>query len=259
MRRCSVRHILPLALSVVLLSQATVHAQDPVGCVDSLTSEELDYRLDLLDQHFQTGKRRIRLWWYGWMSVFGALGVGQVALALTADEQVDRFSNAVGATGAFLTAIQLAILPQVAAYAPQRYRRMPDATLEERRAKLRYGLDRLRLGAAREERVAGPGAHLVPVLWSGTWATVIMRKFDSPLTVLRLVGGGFLITEARILSTPSAAVESWEYLRGTMCGHTYVHRPNEMEMEDLPGPAEPSGPTARITPTFTGLHLNVTF
>ena len=43
-----------------------------------------------------------------------------------------------------------------------------------------------------------------------------------------------------------------------MCGHQYVHRPSEMEMEDML-PEPPPGPTAQLMPNLTGLSFHLTF
>lgn len=219
----------------------TALAQNPSSCINELSSAEVDTRIQLIDSHFQANKRRARAHWYGFMSLFGALSIYSVIVASQADEHVDRFSNYVGAAGAFLTAAQMAIIPNTAAIAPQRFRRRPDSTLEERRLKLRYGLDMMELGAARAARSSGPLSQLTPIVWSATWSTVIMLKFDSPLTVLRMVGAGLLFTEARILSTPGGSIRSWESLRGSFCGGRYLHRYTPMEMDDMiPAEDEPS-------------------
>ncbi len=266
------RFVVAVLLGCVLLAHsAPARAQDPASCIDELTEAELDARIRLLDGHFQRNKFRTRLHWYGFISLFAAIGVGQTIMAATADEPVDRFSNYVGAAGAFLTATQLAIIPQVAAYTPQRFRRMPDDTLEQRRDKLRYGLGRLELASTRARRSVAPLAYAVPLVWSATWSTVIMLKFDSPLTVLRLVGGGVLLTGFRILSTPQSSARSWEAVRGSFCGSRYVHRYSDMEMEDMmpsgwgdepidgdeppPMPAVETESQTTVMPSFGGLSV----
>lgn len=228
------------ALVLALALSNTALAQNPTSCINELTPAEVDVRLNLIDSHFQANKRRARAHWYGFMSLFAGLGVYSVIVASQADERVDRFSNYLGGIGAFLTSAQMAIIPNISAVAPQRFRRQPDRTLEERRLKLRYGLDMMELASARAARSSGPLSHLTPVVWSATWSTVIMLKFDSPLTVLRMVGGGLFFTESRILLTPTDSVRSWESVRGSFCGGRYLHRYTPMEMEEmLPSEDEP--------------------
>lgn len=237
MRKLS--RVFALVLALTAASNSAL-AQNPTSCINELTPAEVDVRIRLIDSHFQANKRRARAHWYGFMSLFAGLGVYSVIVASQADERVDRFSNYLGGIGAFLTSAQMAIIPNTAAIAPQRYRRRPDSTLEERRLKLRYGLEMMELASRRAARASGPLAHLTPVLWSTTWSTVIMLKFDSPLTVLRMVGGGLFFSESRILLTPTDSVRSWESIRGSFCGGRYLHRYTPMEMDEmLPSEDEP--------------------
>lgn len=234
MRKLS--RVFALLFSLVLAFTAasnTALAQNPSSCINELSPAEVDVRIRQLDSHFQANKRRARAHWYGFMSLFAGLGVYSIIVASQADERVDRFSNYLGGIGAFLTSAQMAIIPNTAAIAPQRFRRHPDRTLEERRLKLRYGLDMMELASRRAARASGPLAHLTPIVWSATWSTVIMLKFDSPLTVLRMVGGGLFFTESRILLTPRDSVRSWESIRGSFCGGRYLHRYTPMEMDEM--------------------------
>ncbi|MFK8003389.1 MAG: hypothetical protein AB8H86_27710 [Polyangiales bacterium] len=230
MRKLS--RVFALVLAFTAASNSAL-AQNPTSCINELSPAEVDMRINLIDSHFQANKRRARAHWYGFMSLFAGLGVYSIIVASQADERVDRFSNYLGGIGAFLTSAQMAIIPNISAVAPQRFRRQPDRTLEERRLKLRYGLDMMELASARAARSSGPLAHLTPVVWSATWSTVIMLKFDSPLTVLRMVGGGLFFTEARILLTPRDSVRSWESVRGSFCGGRYLHRYTPMELEEM--------------------------
>lgn len=229
---CKLRNVCALVLTLAATSN-TAFAQHPTSCIHELTPAEVDVRIQLIDSHFQANKRRARAHWYGFMALFGALSVYSLVVATQADERVDRFSNYLGAAGAFLTSAQMAVIPNTAAIAPQRFRRHPDATLEDRRLKLRYGLEMMELASTRAARSSGPGAQVIPLIWSATWSTVIMLKFDSPLTVLRMVGGGIFFTESRILLTPRDSVRSWESLRGTICGGRYLHRYTPMEMDEM--------------------------
>ncbi|MFT5359323.1 MAG: hypothetical protein ACI9KE_006566 [Polyangiales bacterium] len=229
---CKLSRVFALVLTLAAVSNTTL-AQHPSSCINELTPAEVDVRIRQLDSHFQANKRRARAHWYGFMSLFAGLGVYSLVVASQADEPVDRFSNYLGGIGAFLTSAQMAVIPNTAAIAPQRFRRHADSTLEERRLKLRYGLDMMELASRRAARGSGPLAHVVPIIWSSTWSTVIMLKYDSPLTVLRMVGGGLFFSESRILLTPRDSVRSWESLRGSFCGGRYLHRYTPMEMDEM--------------------------
>ena len=212
----------------VLLSVATglpsaASAQDPFDCHADLDDGELDERLDLVDRRLQAGKAGARAWWYGWQAFFGAVFAYQLGSAITSEPGSERWATTIGTAGSFLALAQMWIVPQPAAYAPQRYRRMPTHTRAQREAKLQYGLERLETAAAREVLGRGILAHISPLVWSVVWGTTLSIKFDDPARVALLVVGGFVVTQARIWTTPRRAVHDWNEIRWNICEHRYVH------------------------------------
>ncbi len=258
---------LVVSLAVSAVVAPTVRAQDPYGCLHDLEEAELEARLALVDRRLQDGKQWARAWWYGWQAIFGGVFAYQLGSAIRSDAGSARWANYIGTVGAFLALAQMWILPQPAATAPQRYRRMPTGTRAEREAKLTYGLDRLETAAAREQLGRGPLAHATPLLWSAVWATTLSVKFDDPGRVALLVVGGFVITQARIWTTPQAAIADWSELSQTMCQQDYGRRgrPEGPEDGDVAAPpAEPAvrarpGPSAQVAPFFGGMQLLVSF
>jgi hypothetical protein len=272
MRWCAV---VLVALASVVFDAPTAAAQDPYDCMEELEDSELDARLQLVDRRLQAGKRGARAWWYGWQALFGGVFGYQLASAITSEPGSERWATTIGTVGAFLALAQMWIIPQPAAYAPQRYRRMPEGSRAERVAKLRYGLDRLETAAARETLGRGVLAHATPIVWSAVWATTLSLKFDDPGRVALLVVGGFVITQARIWTTPQRAIRDWSELRWTICEHAFVRRldPDErhvepgqeldeegnLESEDLVDDGEDEGPEAHFVPSLGGGSLFVVF
>ncbi|MCB9631654.1 MAG: hypothetical protein H6721_05885 [Sandaracinus sp.] len=245
-----------LVLALVLTSARVVCAQaTPDRCLDELDDAEVRSRLDWLDGRFQAGKRRARLWWYGQMALWLGVATFQTTMTLTSDEPV--LPNAIGSTGAWLSFVQITAVPHVAAFAPQRFRRHADDTPEARLAKLRYGLDLLERAATRQELAAGPMAHLPVFLWSAGFGTFFSVKYKDWWLSTRMIGGGILLSEFRILSTPQAAVRDWERARGMMCGAGYVRRDYD-ELEDLaPGTDALPEPEVALAPSPGGLGMRV--
>ncbi len=253
----------------VLSSFSEVAAQDPYGCIDRLSDAEVRVRNEWLQERFDLAKKRARGWWYGQIALWTGIAVAQTVLAVRADEVPDRFPNTLGAVGAWLTWLQLLVVPHTPAYAPQRFRRAPASTLQERRARLRYGLELLEEGAKRQSLVGGPRAHLVPVLWSGFWGTYISMRFRDVWTSARLIGGGLLVTELRILSTPQQAVRDWEAARGMICGADYFPDPmedagkpperNPGDADEAPAGVVSRGVQLRFFPTVGGLAFDMAF
>lgn len=220
--------VIGLGLLLAATQASVAEAQDPYSCLDELEEAELDARLALVDQRLQAHKLGARLWWYGWQSFFGAV-VGYQIFETTRSEPgtARRWASIIGTVGASLATIQMWILPLPAAYAPQRYRRMPTRTRQQREAKLRYGLESIETSATRESLARGPGAHALPIVWSATWATTLSLKFDSPGRTAFLVVGGFVITQARIWTGPQRAIGDWDQIRTTICQHEYTRGPRD--------------------------------
>lgn len=221
-----------LLLVSVLAASASASAQEPDACLDSLDDATVRMHNRWLEQRFDAAKLRARLYWYGQVLIWGGVSIMQTVLAATADKVPQRFPNTVGAVGAWLTTLQLVVMPVVSAFAPQRFRRQPRGTPEERRARLRYGLELLEKGANRAALQGGPAAHAVPFLWSAVWGTYISARFQDPWTSVRLIGGGILLSEFRILSMPQQSVRDWEAIRGMICGAMYV-APYDDTYDDL--------------------------
>lgn len=258
-----------LGLLCVFAQPPSAEAQDPYSCLDELEEAELDARLALVDQRLQDHKLGARLWWYGWQAFFGAV-VGYQTFETIRSEPgtVKRWASIIGTVGASLATIQMWILPLPAAYAPQRYRRMPTRTRAEREAKLRYGLESIETSATREALARGPGAHALPILWSATWATTLSLKFDDPGRIAFLVVGGFVITQGRIWTGPQRAIGDWDQLRWTICEHEYGRGPRRRaRLDELPeGEADlpplarrAPGPRAHFSVFGAGAQLFVTF
>ncbi|MEM9072349.1 MAG: hypothetical protein AAGE52_27835 [Myxococcota bacterium] len=238
----------------VVAAAPQVEAQDPYHCIDRLSDVEVRVRNEWLQERFDASKRRARWWWYGQITLWTGLATMQTVLAVRSDRVRDRFPNTVGTVGAWLTWLQLLVMPHTPAYAPQRFRRAPASTPEERKARLRYGLELLEQGAGRQELGGGPGAHFVPLLWSSFWGTYFSVRFEDAWLTARLVGGGLLVSEFRILSMPQQAVRDWELARGMICGADYVP-----PRDTLYAPEIDEGPEVHLAPSGLGLALFIRY
>ena len=211
-----------LTLAICSAASSVTAAQEPYACLDSLDDATVRMHNRWLERRFDAAKLRARLYWYGQVLIWGGVSIMQTVLAATADDVPTRFPNTVGAVGAWLTTLMLVTMPVVSAFAPQRFRRQPRGSPEERRAALRYGLEMLERGANREALQGGPAAHALPLLWTAFWGPYISVRFQDALTSVRLIGGGILLSEFRILSMPQQAVKDWEAIRGMICGAMYI-------------------------------------
>ncbi len=209
-------------LSAAFVAPARTEAQNPYDCIEELSDEEVISRIDWLDGRFQANKRQARAYFYGMVAMWASITVFQTVLAVNSEEPPQRFPNTLGAVGAGLMTLQTVAIPYLAALAPQRFRRHASSTPEERRARLRYGLELMETSASRAWLARGTLAHLTPVVWSGFWSTYLSIRFRDPWTTLRMVGGGLLLTGLKIYLSPQQTVRDWENAQNMMCGNRYV-------------------------------------
>jgi len=225
-----------LALALVLASVPGVASAQSTEfpCLDELEEAELEARERYIDERLQAGKTYARVWWYGQITLWAGVVAFQAIQAARSETRNKRFPNAVGLAGAGLTLLQLLVVPMTAAYAPQRYRRMPTETHPQRVARVRYGLESLERAAARQKLGGGLSAHALPLLWSSFWGTYNRRRFDpGPSQMTLIIGGGLLLSELRILSMPRRAIDDWEHARGSICGNVSAPRRTRRTVEDL--------------------------
>lgn len=230
------------AASVIAPSQA--RAQDPLDCIDELTEEELEVRLEWMTRTFDDRNAGSRAWWWTHLLLMTALGVGQTVIALNEDREHEIVRNAVGATGSYFIMLNLAFQPFLAAFGQRRLRRQPDSTIEERRDKLRYGTGMLQRSATQQNFQTGFLAYGSAVVYSSSLFTLMTVRYDEPLLGLLSAGSGLFITGLRLFSQPMHHVEANERWRGMACGSRYYERDeptadDEAWDEDVPVDDEP--------------------
>ncbi len=215
-----------LALALVLCAQVAfagpaarvARAQDATVCADRLSDDEVAFRLRHIEGRFEAGKRRARAWWYSWFAFGLASAAATWTFFATSDPHTGQrdagFSNGVGAI-ALLAQISGMTMPP--ACAPQRLRRLPERTPEERRAKLAEAVRLLRRSAIRQKRLRSIGSHVGPLVWAGINGTYLAVRYDDwfPTTVAFLSPPIF--GELRILTLPTQAYYDYEDYRAWAC------------------------------------------
>lgn len=211
--------LLIFTVSYAGLRPSVAAAQDAYGCIGRLSDEEVTYRLRYLIGRFDAGKRRARMFWYGW----GAFGVGAAAatwtlFALTKnDGRNERDPALISAIGSTLLLVQTGALPLGAAYAPNRLARMADSTPEERVEKLRRATRLLERSARRADSLRGIGGHVGAVAFGLAGGTYMTVRHDEVLATIQAYLAPPAIGELKIYSLPMQAYYDWERYRGFAC------------------------------------------
>lgn len=215
------------ALVVAAILSAHVspaRAQDAYACLDDLSDDEVRYRLQFIERHLEEHGQYSRLWWWGWLTVISGAALGYwsaFAFARKGDDPEDyrmrRERLFINAAGASLLTTQLSVFAMTSAHAERKLRRLPTSTPGERRTKLQQATVLLERAAARQELGLSPTAHMGGPAWgigSGTYLAVRDHPtfFVASAFVMPLV-----ISEARVLSQPRAAIAAWREYRAMAC------------------------------------------
>jgi hypothetical protein len=217
--------VVAIVLASMLLSHVgTARAQDPYVCIEDLSDDEVRHRLRFIESHIAEHSQYSKLWWWGWLTVIGGAGLGYWgAFALTRegdDPQAYRaarerlFINAAGAT---LLTTQLSVFAMTSAHAKRKLRRMPAGTPAERRARLRQATVLLERASKRQQLGTSPMAHVGGPFWAIGTGTYLATRDHPSFFVASAYVMPFIISEARILSQPRAAIDAFREYRVMAC------------------------------------------
>ncbi len=175
----------------------------------SLSDSQIDQRIQFLEQRLEDSKRHGQIWFWSWFAINGGSMIGNGVIAATRGQHDDRVNYA---TGAALGAIGLADLflrPLEARYGADPIRGLPDATREQKLAKLRAAEDQLRGNAVRaEERhqvlpyVGNAGLALAAGLTVG----LLGQRGDGIITGMTTLAGGTV----NLLTQPARPERDWD-------------------------------------------------
>jgi hypothetical protein len=168
--------------------------------------EDVDARYEAIRSALGEGESSARLWWYGWNAGFVALTLGEGTVLLVTHDPGQRVDSSVGLIGAAIGSGALLISSRAAFTYRGRLAAMDASTPAARLARLHEAeriLDRAAdaetAGQAWFAHVGGDALTLAGtfVLWAG------YHRYASGW--LNLVGG-VIVTEAEILTRPTAAI-----------------------------------------------------
>jgi hypothetical protein len=231
------RRLLVQALVLVLTLEAlpsTSFAQDPARCIDRLSDTQIEHRLRWIETRFERGKRRARAWYWGWLSfavVAGAFSWTRFALA-DRDDGLTRDSQWLSGLGSVALVATMSGMSMTSAFAPQRLRRLPRDTPEQRRTALVEATRLLRLSARRQRPATRLISHIAPGIWASITGTYLLTRYREENTDLIVPVGiayafPLIVAEARIQTQPTRAMRHYEQYRAFACSDAYVPTPEE--------------------------------
>jgi hypothetical protein len=205
-----------LAMGIALFAQTTTlfvasgQAAAPAPADHgSLSDAQIDQRIQFLEQRLDDSKTHGQIWFWSWMTINAGSMIGNGIVAGLSGQHDDRVNYWTGAAlGAIGVADQL-LRPLEARYGADPVRGLPDATREQKLAKLRAAEDQLRRNAERAEQrhqilpyagnaVLALAAGLVVGLWGERGAGV-------QTGISTLIGGAL-----DIATQPARPEQDWE-------------------------------------------------
>jgi hypothetical protein len=199
-----------LVVLITLAGAAPGSAQEGITPLDTrLSDAELDRRIRFIEQRLDGSKTHAQLWHWSWLTVNVGSAVIQGAVAATIDNHDDKVNYATGAAlGAIGFADQI-FRPLEARYGAGPIQDMPEATRQEKIAKLRTAEDQLRSNAKR----AGERTSWVPHAGNAVLATIagVVVGFwgnpsDGVITGASTLAGG----ELNLWTQPGAPAQDWQ-------------------------------------------------
>jgi hypothetical protein len=190
-----------------MLPPPSAAAADPAA-----ETREFDARVAALDAYLKDQQPRSRAYFGTWVSIMGALTVGQALQATFNDDPGTRASYIAGSSFSAVGLALVLISPTPGRSAYRKYSAMPDGTLEEKKAKAIQGEEWLRGEAAAVRRTKSWFTHVLgATLGVGGFLGLYLGYDDNLENALRTGVGTIVVTELRILTRPYRAIR---YLDG---------------------------------------------
>jgi hypothetical protein len=206
MRRWSKLLLVITLVASVLGPPKAAAAITPERCVATLDDAEVTGRLQWMERLFHRAQRRALGWFWGWFSVHATIAIGGTVLAITDQDELHRDAFAWAASGSAAALILMTTPPISSAFLMRRFRRMPDATLAQRREKLDRAVALLARAARQEDRGRSWYYHALAMTFSATESFFLGVRHRGRPTASILNGlGTMVLFETQILTTPRGA------------------------------------------------------
>ena len=174
---------------------------------DSIVKE----RIQIIQRMLDGGKRNANLWWYGWLSAYGAAAITQGAIWIGSDKLVTRQDMALGVLTDLLGMGGQIISPMVPGYAPGRLENIPGGTPEENVLKLHEAEKLLEESAKREKEGRSWKIHVLDgavnlgcgfIMWFGYHRTFLEGMGNVALNQA--------VCEVQIFTQPTRAIKDYK-------------------------------------------------
>ena len=181
---------------------ATASTADPDAAFDEVREEELDERLATLGGYLEDIQAPLRAYSAGWITLQAGL-TGFFAWQAYETDAAVRASNIMLATISGVNMAMLTFAPMPGRSAWRKYKKMPQGSVEEKRAKLDAGRRWLSGQVAADKKATEPAQHVLAALVGiGFGAGLFFGWEDSLRPAVQTTLGVILIAEIEFATRP---------------------------------------------------------
>ncbi len=198
------------AAAVLALWAATAVAAEPTPpAPGGLSDAAIAERLQFIEERLQGSRRHGQIWYWSWMTINAGSAVGLGIAAGLSQREDDQVNNGVQAGVVAIGVADLLLRPLEARFGAAPVDGLPQATAEERLAKLRAAEALLRGNAERAEQRTSWRMHAANVALNGA-AGGLIAGFGRPSDGLIAFGTGTFGGVINILTQPAAPATDWQ-------------------------------------------------
>lgn len=206
------RAVLGTAAAIMLVALAVVSTS--TGALaqtggTSATDADIDRRLRFLEERLDDSKLHGQIWWYGWLTINTGSAVGLGLAAGLTDDNDDTVKNATNATKAAIGLTRMLIDPLEARHGADKIRDLPEASREQKLAKLRVAEDQLRRNAERADQRWSIAKHAGNVAINTAAGAFVAWRGETG-DAFEVGVGGFIGGLAFLLTQPWGPSQDWE-------------------------------------------------
>jgi hypothetical protein len=194
--------VFPVGLLLILAPPPEAAPALPAGL-----SEEERQRLWTIEQTLLEEQGPARLWWWGWIGIYGVASAGEAVLWGTLHEPKLVANARVGTVTAGLGFLATLITGFPPASAASSLKELPDSTPDQARKKLAAAEALLVECADAESFGRSWFPHTGALLVNGAAAIFLWRHDDDPASAVLTFVLGELVAEAQIWTQPMASSE----------------------------------------------------
>jgi hypothetical protein len=200
-----------LALAVLALGSGPTRGAEPLppGAVSDAAIAE---RLGFIEERLDASRRHGQIWYWSWMAINAGSTVGLGVAAGLSKHEDDQVNTGVQAGVAAIGVADLLLRPLEARFGAAPIDGLPDATREQRLAKLRAAEALLRANAERAEERTSWQMHAANVALNAA-AGGLIAGFGRPSDGLIAFATGTAGGVVNILTQPSAPAADWQEYR----------------------------------------------